>query len=111
MLCTESTRQALLTWLGAPAAWAAQRAIEAVGAPPDDVCARLQTVTEDPASAADLVSLVTRARVRASLPDDDAAIERWLLIRQAVDSLNGEAMETLGDAAQRLTCAEIASLM
>jgi hypothetical protein len=111
MPCIEGTRQALLAWLEAPAAWAAQRAIEAVGVPPDDVCARLHAVTEDPASAADLVSLVTEARVRASLPDDTVAIERWLLIRQAADALNGEAMETLGDAAQRLTCAEIASLM
>ena len=111
MRCIDSTQETLLAWLDSPEAWSAQRAIEAAGVTPDVLRAQLCTVTEDPGSAAHVVPIVTGARIQASLPDDSVVIERWLLVRQGLDALSCAAIERLGDAAQRLTCEEIASFV
>jgi hypothetical protein len=110
MQCTDQTRETLLAWLDSREAWVAMRAVSAAGMATDGAPTVLSTVTENPASADGVVNLTARARAHAGLPAGSVAIERWLLIRHAVESLTAGAIPALGQSAQQLTCDEIASL-
>jgi hypothetical protein len=109
MSCTEQTRDRLEAWLESPRARDAARAIGTSGRDAAVVSTWLHTVSEMPSSAGALMVLVRDVRRRNAIPDTDVDIERWLLIRQALDLVRG-SMPNLGDEARRLTCEEIATL-
>lgn len=109
-LASPAERRRVVAWLDSAEAQSARRAIESTGAAPEAARLWLRAVTEDPASGATLVSLVTDAQRRGSIPTDNVAIERWLLVREALEVLQSPAMAGLGDLARGLTCAEIAAL-
>jgi hypothetical protein len=111
MAFIDETRERLQAWLESSAGRRARCAIRSTDMDPQAVAATLHAVTEDPQSAADTVASVERARQCAGLASDDVDIERWLLVRQAVDLLAGAAMERLGGSAMRLTCEEMAALV
>jgi hypothetical protein len=111
MRCIERTRQILLAWLDTSDARVAQRAVESTGIAPDVLRTCLRRVTEDAGSADPVVSLIADGRRHASLPAGCVIIERWLLVRQAIEALGSAAIENLGDTAQRMTCDEIAALV
>ena len=95
----DETRQVLLAWLASPEAWLARHALESTGIAPDVTRQWLHEVTEDPGSAARIVSLVADARSRRSNAQDTVSVEQWLLVRQALDALSSPAMATIGDSA------------
>ena len=72
----DETRQVLLAWLASPEAWSARHALESTGIAPDVPRQWLHEVTEDPASAARIVSLVAAARSRRSNAQDTVSVEQ-----------------------------------
>jgi hypothetical protein len=111
MSCIDRTIRTLRAWLGSSNAGAARRAIAATGIEPDVAAMGLRTVTEDPASAETVVAAVRAAQRHESTGPIGVDVERWLLIRQALDMLHGPAVANLGESACRLTCGEIAALV
>jgi hypothetical protein len=107
----DAARRSLEGWLGSDAAHVARRAIESVGVSPDVARSWLQSVTEDPRSAGAIASLVADARRCGAIANADVSIERWLLARQGLDTIDSQTMTALGTTARRLTCETIASLV
>lgn len=107
----ETAYDRLARWLDGPDATAARYAIAAIGTSPEALSASLITITEDPESAAGIVPLVERARSCSQSARDSVDIERWLLVRQAIDLLRSGRIGMLGEAARRLTCDELVALL
>lgn len=107
----ETTRNRLVQWLDGPEAAAARHAIRATGTSPEALSSSLIAITEDPASAAGVVPLVEQARSRGQCAGDSVDIERWLLVRQAIDLLRSERIAMLGEASRRLTCDDLVALL
>ena len=96
---TELTRARLLAWLSdSEIASAGAGALRRSGHGPSALAETLHAVTEAPASAARLASLVEHAKRKAGLPAANTAIERWLLAHTAVTMLSAARQPLLGQA-------------
>lgn len=109
MPSTDATRQTLLAWLESARALEGRTAIESTGTSTGTARAWLHDITEEPASAHRIVSLVADARARGLIAGDSVSMQQWLLVREALDALDSPVMRGLGEAARRLTCEEIAT--
>lgn len=111
MPCIEETRARLAAWLDSPQTGGARRMIESGTSSPEWLASLLNGVMEDAGSAAGVVSAVQELRSRAGSTREDGSIERWLLVHQAAQLLDGSSFTRLGSVCCRLTCEEIASLL
>jgi hypothetical protein len=100
-----TTAAALNAWLCSPRGREVEAALDRAGMVVHEALQKLALVTEDAATIADVLEL------RERLPCRDLPVERWLLVRKAVETLDTLAAAMLPDACRALTEAEIARLV
>jgi hypothetical protein len=100
-----TTAAALNAWLCSARSREVEAALDRAGVIVDDALHKLALVTEEAATTTDILELRERPACR------DLPVERWLLVRKAVETLDTLAATTLPDACRILTEAEIARLV